>query len=138
MRVAAILAVAALSVASPSALAEVDYGLLARKSLAAFACAEIAAFAKSQKEVERLFAVGLGAAREYVAEARAGKLNDHNNRQAPVGVLWSLEGPTVDFVVGRIYEVAVREVQDKVKPIGAKADFVLPSQNEYTARETAR
>jgi hypothetical protein len=73
----------------------------ARLTVSAFQCAVVA---PDSKERERLFNMGLKAGRDFASRARdRGDLYERVRNDIPW--LWTaVEGPSVDFIVGRIYE----------------------------------
>lgn len=116
---------------------EMAYGLIAKKSFIAFECSHLAALARDQKELERLFILGVESGRVYLSARQAGKLTEKNNASAPIA--WGLhgQGPSADFILGRIYEVASEEAREETKPLGDSTDFASPARNAFNAMNCA-
>lgn len=84
-----------------------DYAIKALATWSAFECASIASMSKDAKEQERLFLFGYEQGRQFITALQAGKIKrEHLSNQAPWGLLLLLEGPTPDFMLGRIFESA--------------------------------
>jgi hypothetical protein len=90
-----------------------DYGLLGAMTFTSFVCVNLASIAGKNAEAERLYDLGLEKGRTYIEAAFDGKLTEKNNAKSPI--VWnSLSGPTVDFVLGRAYQVAQSEARRKL------------------------
>jgi len=75
---------------------------LSQLALSAFECSILAS---DQKEVQRLFDIGLAAGRRFLEGLN--NLTDDEDRKvaANIAVLWNfVAGPSHDFVLGRVYE----------------------------------
>ena len=79
---------------------------------AAFVCSTYAELSHDQPEQERLFAVGYAAGRRLLDEWAT--LPEETRSKVPVGVLLRLGGPSVEFIIGRIFEGAADDAFDKV------------------------
>ncbi len=82
---------------------------------AAFDCSALAAHLKNAPEQGRLFTYGLAQGRQFINDIQAQRISPADiDATVPVGVLNNLEGPTPDFMLGRIYaaasEFALRDV----------------------------
>jgi len=56
-------------------------------------------------EKERLFKFGYEQGKTFISAYQAGKIEQLDlNRGVPVGILYRLDGPTPDFMLGQIYE----------------------------------
>lgn len=86
----------------------------ARVMWAAFSCAVYAEISGEKKEYEKLFDLGYKAGRTFVDGVRNKTITEAEVKEAPIGVLWYMAGPTTDFIVGRIYEAATGDAYDKV------------------------
>ena len=81
----------------------------------AFECSSLASKAGDTQEQARLFMVGYKEGLEFIKAAQKEKVtNEDVNNQVPVGFLLRLEGPTPDFMLGRIFEAAQEEALKKV------------------------
>lgn len=86
----------------------------ARIMWSAFSCAVYAEISGNNKEHERLFEVGYKAGKAFVDGVRNKTIAEAEVKEAPVGVLWHMGGPTTDFVVGRVFEAASEDAYDEV------------------------
>lgn len=86
----------------------------ARLMWSAFSCAAFAEMSGDKKEHERLFKLGYRAGKAFVDSVRTKTISDTELKEAPVGVLWHMGGPTTDFIVGRIFEAATGDAYDQV------------------------
>src|SRR5262245_44987180 len=81
----------------------------------AFECATFAELSGDKKENERLFGIGLKAGRQFVEAVKNGQISPEAVRsEVPIGVTLYLAGPTVDFIIGRIFENATKDAFDAV------------------------
>lgn len=86
----------------------------ARVMWSAFSCATFAEISGDKKEQERLFELGYKSGKAFVDGVRTKTISEAEIKEAPVGVLWHMAGPTTEFVIGRIFEVASNDAYDKV------------------------
>ncbi len=86
----------------------------ARLMWSAFSCATFAEMSGDKKEQERLFELGYKAGKSFVDGVRTKTISEAEIKEAPVGVLWHMGGPTTDFVIGRIFEAATNDAFDEV------------------------
>lgn len=101
----------------------------ARLMWSAFSCATFAELSGDRKEQERLFELGYKAGKIFVDGVRTKTISEAEVKEAPVGVLWHMGGPTTDFVVGRIFEAATDDAYDKVvKEDNAGLPIIDPSK----------
>lgn len=94
---------------SPISMAQesVTYAQMAKATWSAFECSSLASKLKKPADQERLFKFGYSQGKAFIAALQAGKIKREDlSSNAPVGVLWLVEGPTPDFMLGRIYESA--------------------------------
>lgn len=98
-----------------SSYAKNPKALLARTMWSAFKCSTYASMADKTKEAERLFKLGYDLGKVFLEAVEAGKLSREEIREAvPVGVLLRLQGPTVDFMLGRIHAGAEEDAHDSI------------------------
>ena len=121
MRKLLLAAAAALVIAAAPTWAEVtpeEQKALAAKSklsVAAFKCSWLADRASYNEEYSRLFLLGYGAGIEFLEAVEAHKITDEVlHEHASVNFLWGLYGPSNDFRLGRTYEIAISEVNERV------------------------
>ncbi|MDT8429372.1 MAG: hypothetical protein RQ757_11455 [Pseudomonadales bacterium] len=97
-----------------SAQPEGDSPNRGRLMWSAFTCATFAELSGNEEEQTRLFAVGYAVGTEFVREVKEKTISESEFNAAPVGVLLTLGGPSVDFIVGRIFENAMNDAFDSV------------------------
>ena len=109
-----------------------QYALMGKKLWAAFECSDLADAAGNAKESLRLFYIGYNEGRVFAEAVQAGKIEKQDiNAEVPLAVLLLLHGPTVDFILGRIFEAAIDDVtkdvlnerDENVKKIVAQSKF---------------
>lgn len=84
-----------------------DYARMARSVWSAFECAALASDLGKSKEQERLFQFGYRQGKTFIGAVRSGKVKQKDLQAiSPIGVLWRLQGPNADFMLGRIYAAA--------------------------------
>jgi hypothetical protein len=98
---------------------------LGRVMWSAFECATYADLSGDEDEQKRLFKVGYEAGTNFVDGVKNGEISDSEAKQAPTGVLMLLNGPTTDFVIGRIYESASGNAFDKVVKRDSDGGLIL-------------
>jgi hypothetical protein len=90
-----------------SAQTSKDYALMGKRAWVAFECAALALTAKNETENRRLFTLGYEQGKAFVQALQSGKIEEqHLNSNVPMSVLFKLEGPNIDFMLGRIWEGA--------------------------------
>ena len=115
-----VVAVAGLILAQPGmAESSKPYGTMAQSAWSAFECSVLAEKSNNLKEQKRLFRVGYEQGLKFIAalesgEARTGDLPEGS----PLSMLLLLQGPTPDFMLGRIFEVALRSALENVYTTG--------------------
>lgn len=113
-----VLALALLLGCSPNAAAErssKELALLGQEAWSAFTCSVLAGYAEDETEPERLFQHGLQAGREFFEAAMAEKISEEDlSTSTPMIVLSSGQGPSVDFILGRVFQSAVDYVSEEI------------------------
>ncbi len=82
-----------------------------------FICSVYAVYIGDEDAAGQLFDKGMQAAREFVSSATSGKVSDeewHHNIPLYINRTVSEGGPSMDFVIGRIYEQASVFASDDV------------------------
>ena len=99
-----------LAFSSPSlAASDEELGHLGDKMSGAFKCSVYAADSHDLKEQQRLFQIGLKAARDFVEG-----LKSHNKH--PLGELQTyMPGATTDFVFGEMYADQSKQAEDEIR-----------------------
>lgn len=90
-----------------------------------FICSKYAEILDKENEKERLFNLGIAAGRDFVVKARSGKIEDEEAEKIYFSILFRLSGPTVDFVIGRIYESASEIAKYRINSCGSKINIDL-------------
>jgi hypothetical protein len=84
-----------------------DYALMAKQAWAAFECSSLASVSDDTKEQERLFAYGFAQGKRFLAALRDKKIQQSDlSNIAPMGFLMAAQGPSPDFIMGRVFENA--------------------------------
>jgi hypothetical protein len=92
-----------------------DFAVMGRVAWAAFGCSSLAAQMKEQKEQERLFLLGYEQGKVFIEAAQAKKVERKDiSEEVPIGMTLLLQGPTPDFMLGRVYESAQEEALKSV------------------------
>ena len=80
---------------------------MGRVSWSAFECSSLASVMNEGKEQERLFALGYQQGKAFIDALQKNRIElKDRNEQVPSGFLLLLQGPTPDFVLGRVFESA--------------------------------
>ena len=82
----------------------------------AFECSQYARIAgKPEQETERLVGLGYENGKRFVEAVRTKKISENElSTNVPIGVMYVMNGPTTDFILGRIFEYATREAYNLV------------------------
>jgi hypothetical protein len=80
----------------------------------AFKCATYAELSGDEREQKRLFDIGYSAGKSFFDGIKNQTISEAKRREAPVGVLLRSGGPSIDFMIGRVFEGAVEDAYDKV------------------------
>lgn len=84
-----------------------DYSNMGAATWAAFECSTLAAHAGEAVEQERLFSFGYRQGQRFVSALQSGKISDKDRRDGPpIVMMLVLQGPSVDFMLGRVFESA--------------------------------
>lgn len=96
-----------------------DYAVMGRSLWVGFTCSALASKMNSTTEQERLFQFGYKEGLVYLSALQSQKIDQkHIADEAPIAVLLRLQGPTPDFMLGRIYEAAVESALNDVMRTG--------------------
>lgn len=85
-----------------------DLALMGATSWSALECSTLASVMKDEKEQARLFTLGYESGKKFMGAVQAKKvtLQDLQN-EVPSGLLMLMQGPSVDFMLGRVFESAL-------------------------------
>ena len=88
---------------------------LGRVMWSAFQCSAFAELAENKNEQERLYLVGLNAGRTFLEAMKAGQIPEQAVKaEVPINVLQRLEGPSNEFVIGKIHAAATGHAYDEI------------------------
>jgi hypothetical protein len=91
----------------------------------AFECATFAEMSGDKKEQERLITVGLKAGRQFIEGLQNNKISpEAAEAETPVAVTLRFGGPSVDFIIGRVFEGALNDAYDDI--VKRKNGLLLP------------
>ena len=99
-----------------------------RLMLSAFECATYAGMSANEDEQVRLFKIGYDAGKDFLEDWQNGTLSEAERRKAPVFVLLLLEGPSVDFMIGRVFEFAAQHAHDAIVRMDSNGVSLDPSE----------
>jgi hypothetical protein len=90
-----------------------------RAMWSAFECSSLASKNGNAEEQGRLFLYGYNEGQQFIAAVKAKKIKkDDLSSEVPMIVLLLLEGPTPDFMLGRIFEAAQKSALEDVFKFG--------------------
>lgn len=114
IRIIIVTLVALLFATPANAETSLEYAKLSQKIFAAFQCSIAARDANKHDARKRLFTLGLESGKVFLEALQQGKIDkkDVGNTVA-MGVLASLAGPSNDFIMGRLWESAIKNYYDK-------------------------
>lgn len=85
-----------------------EYAAMGKATWSAFECSALAEKSKNQKEQERLFKYGYAQGLKFISAIQSGKVKREDlSKGAPMMMLLLLQGPTPDFMLGRVFESAL-------------------------------
>src|SRR5262249_11284411 len=92
-----------------------EYAAMVQKLWAAFECGALAEYADKPEETGRLYKLGYDQGKTLLDAFRAGKVDQQAKSKLPIPVLLMLDGgPTVDFILGRIFESAMQDTRQQL------------------------
>ncbi len=126
-----------LSAKSGMAESSKELALMGRETWSAFICSALAENSNDFKEQERLFTFGYKQGLKFIDALKSEKIKKEDiSNEVPMGVLMRLEGPTPDFMLGRVNEAALESVVENV--FNAGETFKLDKAREATAKKEFR
>lgn len=113
-----------------------EYAVMARSTWSAFECSSLAAQMKDSSEQERLFMYGYKEGLAFLTALQSKKIQRQDlSTEAPWLMLLLLQGPTPDFMLGRVFESAQDTALKNILKTGDKlnADEVrrMLAQGDY-------
>lgn len=93
-----------------------EIGKLGSRSWAALECASIAMFAGDREKMAKLFEQGHRDGLKFIALTQAQKGTDQKKtlNKVPIIMGWRLEGPSPEFMLGRVWEATVEYTDDEL------------------------
>jgi hypothetical protein len=92
-----------------------EYAAMGQKLWDAFECGALAEYADKPEESGRLYKLGYDQGKTLLNAFRAGKVDQQAISKLPRPVSFMLDGgPTVDFILGRIFELAMQETSQQL------------------------
>ena len=96
-----------------------EYALLGREVWSAFECSAWASKDSDAKEAERLFLFAYDQGKLFLGALIADKIDREDiSQEVPIGVTMVLQGPSEEFILGRIYDAAQEEALRDVLKTG--------------------
>ena len=80
----------------------------------AFACSTYAEMAGDKKEQSRLFELGYATGKQFLNDIEQEKVSEHELKKMPIGIRFVLGGPSIEFILGRIYSLVVDDAYESV------------------------
>lgn len=81
----------------------------------AFQCSTLAGVAADQEQSERLFMVGYEAGQRFYSALVAGSIPESDfHSKVPIGVGLVSQGPTTEFIIGRVFGASQTDALDKI------------------------
>jgi len=96
-----------------------DYAIMARAAWSAFECSSLASKNGDAKEQQRLFLFGYDQGKQFIAAVQAKQVKGQDlSSEAPLGMLLLLQGPSADFMLGRVFDAAQESALEDVYKTG--------------------
>lgn len=93
-----------------------EYAKLGQKIFPAFLCSIAAGHAQKTEAQQRLFMVGYESGMVFLDALQQGKVKREDiSKTVAVAVTLSLKGPSIDFMLGRVWETAASHYYDELK-----------------------
>ncbi|WP_133155097.1 hypothetical protein [Kinneretia aquatilis] len=132
-------AAALFAAASCGAQTSKEYAVMGRSAWSAFECSSLASQMKDPQEQERLFNAGYKDGLAFITALQAQKIDRKDvSSEVPIGVRFLLQGPTPDFMLGRMYESAQDEALKDVTKTGQQLNSddlqKTLAQSKYTKK----
>lgn len=92
-----------------------EFAIMAKETWSAFECSVLAEKSKNIKEQERLFMFGYKEGLKFIDALKSEKIKGKDiSSTAPLGMVLRLQGPTPDFMLGRVFEGAADSALENV------------------------
>lgn len=94
-----------------------EYAVMGRESFSAFQCSVLASVMGDVQEEERLFTFGYEQGEKFLNALSENKITDEDiSNEVPVGITWVLGGPSIEFMLGRVYTSASDAALENIYP----------------------
>ena len=112
--------VAGLIIGKPAfAASSTEYAAMGKAAWSSFECSALAEKSKQPNEQERLFKYGYAKGLEFIEAIQAEKVKREDlSKGTPLMMLLLLQGPTPDFMLGRVFEGALDSALEDVYKTG--------------------
>lgn len=98
-----------------------EYAAMGKATWSAFECSALAEKSKNPKEQERLFKYGYVQGLKFIEAIQSEKIKREDlSKDVPLIMLLLLQGPTADFMLGRVFESALDSALEDVFKSGEK------------------
>lgn len=92
-----------------------EYAFMGMEAWAGFECSSLASKVGDSKEAERLFIFGHEQGQKFLGALKAKKINQEDiSQEVPIGMVMLLQGPSDEFILGRVFENAQENALDEV------------------------
>jgi len=96
-----------------------EYAAMGKAAWSAFECSALAEKSKNTQEQERLFKYGYVVGLKFINAVQSEKVKREDlSNGVPIGMLLLLQGPTPDFILGRVFEGALDSALNDVYKTG--------------------
>ena len=98
-----------------------EYAAMGQRLWSSFECASWASKSDNSIEASKLFQIGYGQGKMFINAKNNNKIEKEDlSQEVPMGVLFLLNGPNEDFMIGKIYSAAEEEALKDVYKTGEK------------------
>jgi hypothetical protein len=109
---------------------------MARVMWSSFECSCLAEKVGNTEEQARLFQFGYDQGQKFIAALKSNKITKEDlGSEVPIGVLLRLQGPTPDFMLGRIFQATAESAFEDVFKSGehfnSEEDQRLAAENKF-------
>ena len=111
-----------------------DLATSAKLAYRAFECAHLASSQSDQVQKDRLFKLGITEARRAGSAYIRGEITDQDLSRTEIMTTFFMDGPSQDFIAGRLYEGAGNHVWINIKTASGGADAPLLDMRRITSR----
>lgn len=117
-------------------LSSKEYVQKGRLAVVAFQNSYFAVMAKDDKLAEKLFLLGYNSGKEFLAAYRDKKVNPEDAKELPIIFGWVAQGPSDDFILGRLYQAMEDDGQKTI--VEKTKNDTSPNANKEAAEYELR